>query len=187
MYLSHSHKHEFHTYSEVRSLHMSKALPTHELLHTIITTMRGPWPHKSTHNQSQALPHSHHCPTLHAHTLTMGHSRAGGPAMQFHHTKTHTSPYPVRERKEWQRWQEKNCNPQGGTEEKGWNTKVGVQRESVWGCGDNTLGRERLTVGQLRLCFCKPLSPELNQSLAKPLSCSCLKCVWDYIQHPLAD
>lgn len=82
-----------------------------------------------------------------------------------------------------------NCNPRGGTEENGRNTKAGVQRECVWGRVDNTLGRERLTVGQLRLCFCKSLSPELNQSLAKPLRCNCLKCSWDYrcIHHPLAD
>lgn len=57
-----------HAHTKMRSLHVSKAPPNYELLPTIIITMRGPRLHKSTHNQSQALPHSHHCPTLHSHT-----------------------------------------------------------------------------------------------------------------------
>lgn len=68
--LSLSHTHTFHMQAQVRSLHLSKAPPNYELLHTIMSTMRGPWPHKSTHNQPQALPHSHYCPTLHTHTCT---------------------------------------------------------------------------------------------------------------------
>lgn len=115
---THAHTYTFHTHAEVQSLHLSKASPNYELLRTIMSTMRGPWPHKSTHNQPQGLPHSHHCPTLPTHTHN-GHSRARGPTMQFHHTKTHTSPYPVREKREWQRWQKKNCNPSGGMEENG--------------------------------------------------------------------
>lgn len=67
------------THAEVHSLHLSKAPPNHKLLCTIMRTMRGPWPHKSTHNQPQGLPHSHHCPTLHARTHTMATPEPGVP------------------------------------------------------------------------------------------------------------
>lgn len=67
------------THAEVWSLHLSKAPPNYELLCTIMSTMRGPWPRKSIHNQPQGLPHSHHCPTLHTHTHTMATPEPGVP------------------------------------------------------------------------------------------------------------
>lgn len=66
-------------------------------LGTITPTMRGPWPPRvlaqsATGACSPLPPLSHPTPPLtHMHN---GHSRARGPAtMQFHCTKTHTSPY----------------------------------------------------------------------------------------------
>lgn len=70
LHFSLSHTHTFHRHAEVRSLRVSKAPPNYELLPTIIIIKRGLQPHKSTHNHSQALPHSHHCPTLHSHIHT---------------------------------------------------------------------------------------------------------------------
>lgn len=67
-----------HTHTEVPSLHLSKG-PNYELPCTIMSTMRGPWPHKSIHNQLQGLPYSHHCPTLHIHTHTMATQEPGVP------------------------------------------------------------------------------------------------------------
>lgn len=57
------------------------------------------------------VPHS-----THTH-IYKDHSRARGPTMQFRHTKTHTSPHPVRERKELQGWPEKNWGRMKRTEE----------------------------------------------------------------------
>ncbi len=73
------------------------------------------------------VPHSTH---THTHN---GHSRARGPTMQFHHTKTHTSPYPVRERKKNDRGGRRKIVTlgEGGMEENKWNTKCKVSVAGV--------------------------------------------------------
>lgn len=137
--LIHTHTHvcvsHTDTHAEVRSLHLSKAPPNYELLRTIMNTMRGPWPHKSIHNQPEGLPHSHHCPTLHTHTYTMATPEPGVPlcnSVAQRHTPVLIPSERERERKEWQCCWKKNHIPWVGMEENNWNTKCKVC--VWWGC-----------------------------------------------------
>lgn len=175
---THTHTHAFHTHTEVRSLHLSKAPPNYELLRTIMSTMRGPWPHKSTHNQPQGLPHSHHCPMLHTHTHTMATPEPGVPLCNSI-TQRHTPVLIPSEREK---------NDRGGRRKivtlgERWR-KMSETQSAKCVCGrsaDNIFGRERHTVGKLLLCMMS-LSLELNQSLAQPLRYikmwiyDCVKC-----------
>lgn len=85
-------------------------------------------------------------PTPHTHN---SHSRARGPAKQFHHTKTHTSPYPVKREKKNDRGGTRKMVTLGERWRKTRHTQKLERRVCVAG-----LKRERHTVGKLRLCVC---------------------------------
>lgn len=145
-FLSHTHSLSLHTHRSTVSSLVKSTTKLWATLHHYKYNERSlaPQVHTQSAPRPAPLPPLSHTPHTHTYIqahIHNGHSRARGPTMQFHHTKTHTSPYPVRERKEWQRWQKKNCNPWGGIDGRKW---VKHKVQSVCGRSvDNILGRER--------------------------------------------
>lgn len=105
-------------WGEVWSLHSSKAIPNYELPCTITHTMRGPWPHKS-------------CPTpTIVRCSTMASPELRVPPRNSSAQRRTPALIPS-ERGQWQRWQEKNCNPweKMTGANKSWSTQVWVRRQ----------------------------------------------------------